>query len=165
MRQGPSFWTRHLPSSAEPLVSTKIPLPLNHPGREVMLLVHKTSDDDGLRHDEEDGEGADPHDQLLKFVSLRAVLLHNRPDLDEAEQTEDEEDAAEAKIGGQRRKDEQPHPGHVPEADKTDSGQDITLDTLEDEDDDGGDGWLAPGNEMKPLALDINGLLTPLEGG
>ena len=165
MGQGPGLRARHLPRGSQPLVSAQISLPLNHPGREVMLLVDKTSNDHRLGHDEEDGERADPHDQFLQLVGLGAVLLHHSSDLDEAEQAEDKEDAAEAKIGGQWGEDEQPHSVHVPEADKADSGQDVTLDTLEDENDDGGYGWLAPGYKVKPLTLNINGLLAPLEGG
>ena len=75
-----------------------------------MLLVDKAGNDHRLGHDEEDGECSDPHDQLLQLVGLGAVLLHHSSDLDEAEQTEDKEDAAEAEIGGQWGEDKQPHP-------------------------------------------------------
>ena len=56
-----------------------------------MLLVEETGDDDGHGDSVEDGEDPDPQDQLLQFVSLAAVLLHHRPDLDQGEQASHQE--------------------------------------------------------------------------
>ena len=102
MGQGAGLWAGHLPGGSEPLVPTQVPLPLDHPGGEVMLLVNQARDDHGLGYDEQDGEGADPENQLLQLVCLGPILLHHCPDLDETEETEDKENAAEAEVGGER---------------------------------------------------------------
>ena len=55
--------------------------------------------------DEEDREDAYAEDQLLQLVSLRAVLLHHRPDLDEAEEPQDQEDGSDDEIDQERCQD------------------------------------------------------------
>lgn len=83
--------TGEVPSLGEDFIPAGGVLPLQHPGREVVLLVeHARHDDDGgdrVQH----GEHADTQDKLLKLVSLGAVLLHHCSDSYEGDETSYEE--------------------------------------------------------------------------
>jgi len=61
----PSRWTGNLPLSLVIWVSAQPFLPLNHLGREVVLLVEQASNDDEHGDNIEDREHANPDNQLL----------------------------------------------------------------------------------------------------
>ena len=62
--------TRNLPLVSILWVLTKVLLPLDHPGGEVVLLVEQAGYDDGHGDGVEHGEHSYSNDQLLQLVSL-----------------------------------------------------------------------------------------------
>ena len=59
-----------------------------------MLLIEQTGNGDSYKGNIEDREDANPKDEFFQFFSFRAILLHDSPDLDEAKQSQGEEECA-----------------------------------------------------------------------
>ena len=123
------------------------------------MLIDETGDEGEGRGQVEHREDEHAPHEPLQLVRLGAVSLQHRPHLDEGGEADDEEDCPDGQADGQGHYDEPEERRVVPEADEAGAGEDVALDLLHDEDDDGQDGGQGPGDGVEPLRLGVDPLL------
>ena len=77
-------------------------IPCEHPVVEVGLFVEKAGDNDKGGHCVKNREDTDANHQLLELVGLRAVVLHDRANAEQRDETRQQKHGAEDKIDAER---------------------------------------------------------------
>lgn len=93
---------------------------------EVGLLIEEAREDDEGRHSVQDREHADADHELLEFIRLGAVMLHDRANAEQGHETGQEKHCAQHQIHEQGRQDEPSQCVDVPQTHVTHTTQDVS---------------------------------------
>jgi len=141
---------------------THVHVPRDHPVVEVALLVEQAGDHDQRRHRIEDGEDADANHELLQFVGLGAVVLHDGADAEQRDEAGEEEYGAEGEVDEQRGEDEAAEGLHVPQAHVAHARQDVAFNFSHRKYSYGFDSRNCPCCKMEVLRIRFDGFMSPL---
>jgi len=132
----------------------------------VFLLVVETGKQNKGGTEVKHGKDADFEHLLIKRSGSESfVLFHEGPSAPQGDEARDEEEEADEKKCSQWNEHKCDQIGRIPGANEADTCEEVALNLIHGQHDDGHDGRDGPREKVKAVTVGLHRLMSPLEGG